>query len=283
MTHSISSPLSTHILFKQIRRHPTTTVVVAIGAIGLIALATTKKFIFHQIKWQDLTLRNLFLAFINRFGGSKTEDVRTRLINLSNQHLEQSNQKFELAGRKYIAYVPENYRGESTNLKDYHSEILEKSEAPIIVNLVMEHETDYLPADNDDKKREQDFGFKSLSIKKQYFKLLGNFSLLQIPKDKEINLIKLADEINKPYRKNETVFVHCLNGLETTATFISILALISDEKFKKSNPSDEELLKKMISNLEFLALTARGRVPNQHQIALLLNPEFLRKIVNYTV
>jgi hypothetical protein len=265
-----------------------------LGVVGITLAYATKKVLSPyqgSVTWgmnnpQATFLQKITCAVRQRLFGLTNKEIREKLIKIANHPLSRipSSAPFVLGENGiYIAYGPEFALIEGKSLKDF-VDLLLASEAESIINLIEEEagQYNYLSDTNITQS-----GVPKTSIYGNVYKL-GSKKVLHfyswkdgtVPEGKMKNLlISLAATFAKEAADGKYIFVHSQKGLQRTSTFISSVEFIR-RRDQFTGFSDANLRQAMISILEEIARTASGRVPNQVQIDMLLDPKFLRQLIN---
>ncbi len=93
------------------------------------------------------------------------------------------------------------------------------------------------------------------------------------------DLIQFVRLFSEEVEKGRVPLIDCPTGLHKTATFIAMVELARD-RFKRTPPKEDQLEGIMEGILQDLAKTAKGRIPTAGQLKMLLDLEFLKKLVH---
>ncbi len=261
-----------------------------VTAVTVILGIFAKKFVQQnqgKIFWGSNDAKATFvqkMTFVvrNALFGLADKEISNYLASIASKGNEQSAKCFQLNKEAaYFAYGPDAAQGETLRFEN----ILQSSSADLIINLMDYDPTIFFNVTGLNVKQGDHLGFGDKS--KRF--TLGDKPLYHFPLyddgktvEKQLigNLIFLAKKAAMATQEGSNVFVFCKDGLQRTAAFICAAEFIRRQKQDQFKGfSDAQLRLAMVSIMEEVAQTAKGRIPNQAQIDMLLDPKFLQQLM----
>ncbi len=283
MTNPVSSYSYKQAFVQTIAKHRWACAITGIAALALLAIYSNRRHSVHQIGTDQGYFRKTYLTVKERLWGLTNCEVYELLLLISAQAPDQSDKPFSLGMGKYIAYMPAEYRWKSfgggglpKSLKPFQEQVIEPSTAKVVVNLIYggSEKEDYLNKSCHSEELSTAsygvFGAKYESLQSANTQTKKTY--LQITDSPHGAFMNLAGYVAKNYSNDELIFVHCIDGRQSTAAFISWIEYMRRHERLNTVSNPALLRQEMISILKEVAKTARGRVPYEYDMQSLLNP-----------
>lgn len=211
------------------------------------------------------------------------DEISHRLMAKSNENPEKpSFEPFKLPLGTYVACGPGTLGDQFIpQLKEHLSQY------KVVVNLLSKEENNSLGMDdviwffsNTERKE----FFEGINTKSTYIHFF-EWPDMGIPALETIDsLVRCADRVAQLQEKG-VAFVHCMQSLQRTPTFIVLVELLKDRHLDHSiwsmNPPYSLIRQHMFDILSTLASTAQGRVPTKSQLQLLFSDAFIARLTAF--